>query len=703
MEKNPQAIDKARKVVDLSNVYIIICNYVYRLVKRKKVKQILLVTEYYFYFLEKGKSNKLEVSDQFDWCDVKSITRKTAKENHSFLDITYKSTHIQITMDALFFIQLIMTHYVSVFPKSIPTLDEYLLEKIEFNNKKSNSLELQIRYRMHAEGNKLPKELAKALNTFRGKDLNLNSFPECTKRYTDLFLNCLRTVPITHLVLPSTEKPKWNGIATILKDNLFLISIANNDPFDSSVKKLAEALKGNTSSNLSEFTFINANISTGHLPILYEFLSSRPFKSISFNNSISDKAVKVIFKEDKITQSLKFLEAISFEKAPDISAKRVFKKLKNLKSYSFIDCNIDVVEVIHNINKLVCEKMTVIGGVCNNMEESVVQLKDCIASINFSQIKFDIPSFINAFSIFTARQSPMISLTMNKIKLVNNDWETASKVFVERSANATCLEKLGWAENGLESAFVTSFLPAAVNLKSLDLSASISERNVQTLKSSIVKLTELTELNISGASSLRARAAITPLFDAITQLNKLKILTVDSQEFGDKGLASLAQLLVRNKSIEQVSFKYNIIQMGKVYKKFFEDVMQRGPPLQMEFPEEDINALHHDRELDRDEINHMMDCHKIILAGNQIEDAIEVDDDAIDPANTSDQSDDTSSNIPANNEPIDTEYNTEDWDIDIPDIPETNNQIKVQALQKVFNAASLHKKLIDTLNLTPGY
>ncbi|OHT17631.1 hypothetical protein TRFO_00901 [Tritrichomonas foetus] len=628
MEIDKDLLIRVSPIVGVTPADIVICCVRIKVVKKtKKTKRALLATEYCVYLLEKMSNNKkINVTHKFKWSDLKEVELRS----RSMFILYHQNGKIKVLHSgAVYLLKLIVNHIKHIIlPHELPkfTIKPQIINDLPHLN---DAFMRMFRYQVRCVLNqKLPTYLMKSLRkSINYSELNIQKLPASALQYIDVILSCLQVEPgICSIVLPKTTKTFWTKLATVLQYNTTIRTLVSSDSIDSSIKKTCEAIASNKNSNLHEFAFIDNEITEKQLHLLAPLLTASNATSIYFERAFKADVMEAFITNPSYTSCFKRIQSLTLKSIPGLKIKSLFKKLKNMKALSLIDCNVNVVKILKYISNLTYTSICIIGGTAKVSPEVNFdpnsKLNPNLASLTFSDIKWDSSNtFIAAWRIFMTCQSDNFTLILNNEKVP--DWKTALDAI--GGSGTSKLDSFSWDNNQLDESMLP-FFTRSTNLRNLSILGSLTASNVSETSRVLAKMPKLKILVVDGNENKLNASSIIFLreFAASKSIEKLSFR---SHNFGDVGMNELATFLVKNTSLQDISFDDNKITKPETYIRFFENVMNRGPPLKFVWPESELREMRKNKLLKMTDINHMKECYDVILNGNE---SVEVTDEILD-------------------------------------------------------------------------
>lgn len=704
MEINKDLLCHVGPEMGLSKNEIVICCQEVHLLKKNDFKdRVLLATEYSLYLFHISKNGKsYSTSTQFNWTDVKEI-ELNQKDQFS---MTYNDGSIKIQHHAAtYLLKLILTHITSILsPQELPKLNvpSNIISELDHL---PDSFVRRFRYKLKTSNQKVPDDLLSSLKkaTF-SNELDINKLPPSAVNYIDLILSCLQVEPdIVSIVLPHSNPKQtfWGHLATCLKHNTTLQTLVTSDKLESSVKGLVESINSNKGCKLKNFAFIETEISEKQLSILYKLLTAATAESLFIDKTMSPDTLNKFITSSNFSSIFQKLKSFTIKGINGLHIKDIFETLKNASKLSFINCNVNVDEVISEIQTVNCISLTVIGGLSSGKFNNNIKLNQSLAHLNMSKIVWNsAATFCSAWKVFMNHTNDNFKLVLQK-ETIPKDWPQALKAIGSSSSNK--LDSFSWEMNPVDSTIIP-FFTKSTNIKNLSFSGSLNSSNSSEFAKLFVKMPKLRYLNVDGSSdSKMGESAVTFLRELVSS-KSLEDLSIKNQDFGDSGLNELSNFLMKNLKVSKIAFDGNKITKPETFIHFFETVVNRGPPLNFRFPDDELHTMKKNHLVKTSKINHMKECYDIILSGNESNVVSDENDDEPEFNESDNENNNNNDSLKNNHTPFHAStgsggsgvFKNIEWQIDLPPIPDSDNKEIIDNIMSKYTLSAAHKKMKES-------
>ena len=503
--------------------------------------------------------------------------------------------------------------------------------------------------------------------------------------YLDIILDCLEFQPsITTVIIPRGSKSNWSSIANCLKTNSTIKHLYINEPFDHDFMKVVNNLSQNQNTKLHRITFNETNMKQSDSNYLRALFALNIIDHIEFSkcftSDIFSNMLQVLVRES----GFKSVINIGFNSILNLHADEIFVAMPFLSSISFENCNINLSSAIRYMSPTI-RKIRVIGGTALS-EMPQFNVPKTLIEVTLSNIKWTPQSLCLALEKFCSHNpgEEKYSVSFENVDMPNEWWND----FSLKNLNITpspMLDIFSWDENPISST-ITNMLKQLKGLVKLSANGSLEPETTLPFCEFVNQCESLRILKLKGGRHPLGNDCIT-LLRGLRNCSKITELSLDNQNFGDEGAIALADLLNDNKNISYCQFGNNRMMTKDIWYTFFEKVMNRGPPLEIPWPEE-IISLYNAGVLKQKDLDHIHDCWKNTKNGREENDLTSSEDGLSHLSFDFGQSDENESEQ-AYEKPVDI-----DWEIKLPSIelPNTSDIVNtildqnsyMQLIQKMY-------------------
>ena len=466
-----------------------------------------------------------------------------------------------------------------------------------------------------------PSGLLAQLQKSVGKNavLDIPRYPG-SEKYTELLLNCLDVEPsITEVVIPKGGKStNWVVLATCLRTNSTLVKVKTFDPITADVLRVADALSSNADKRVVGFAFSGCELNASNFAQMTSLLQAVPLQEIQFEKVCDGPVLNEFFENPAARRAMASVAYLNLRLIKQLNLNGIVSALPNLRKIDIIAGQINLSDVFEMLQKAAnpFESVRINGGFMKKPVQSM-SLPPTLSDIKFGHCEWTAVAFISTWSLLISHQTSdkKLSLSFSSTVMTPKRWE---KFFAAvTSAGCPDLVSFAWDENPLDRRLL-KFLLKSPALTKLNADGCLQQGSdsVNDFADFLNASKSIAEVSIRGTEKSRLGTSAEALFRKLTKNKLLKVLDVSNNDFKDDGLTALGELLVANKVLEAVKFRNNNIATGRAYADFFTAVMNRGPKLNIEWPEKEIHALRKAKQLRSATVNHMMDCYAIIRNGN---------------------------------------------------------------------------------------
>ena len=319
-----------------------------------------------------------------------------------------------------------------------------------------------------------------------------------------------------------------------------------------------------------------------------------------------------------------------------------------------------------------------------------------------SRIAWNSPAtFCNAWKVFMNHTNENFKLVLQK-ETIPGDWSIVLKEIGASESNK--IDSFSWEMNPVDSTIIPFFTKSS-NIKNLSFQGSLNSSNATEFAKVFVKMKDLKYLNVDGSSDVKIGESAVSFLRELVASKSLEDLSIKNQDFGDSGLNELSNFLMKNLKVTKIAFEGNKVTKAESFIHFFETVMNRGPPLNFRFPEDELKTMKKNHLVKTSKINHMKECYDIILSGNEsivVSEENDVDKD-LQMNDNEMESDDNNNNgsLQQNKAPFHMStgsggsgvFKNIEWQIDLPQIPEVNDKDILEGIRKSYTLSAAHKRM----------
>ena len=713
MEIDNEVLEKYSAIIGLQDDdQVLCCSRVTNLHKHKKVKGIIIATNSCFFVLERTRAlaKKAEIVGQFFWNNVNSIELL----DNTTVQFTTQTGIYKIHHRATkYFMTIIFSHIKSILaPNEMPSFIR-CADILSQTSPGKDAFINRLKFLLKRTNQSCPASLMTRLQKLVEKvgTLDMPRIPGLEK-YTELLLNCLEVEPsITEVVIPKGEKStNWVILANCLRTNTTLVKVKTNDPITADVMRVADALSSNADkTKLCGISFVNSALTKASFPEITSLLQAVPFQEIQFDKTCDPETFNALFESREVAAALSSLSLLNVRLIKQVKIKETVMVLPKLRKLEIIGGAVNLAHVFEMLeecsNKF--ESIRINGGFLVKPVKTTA-LPASLYDIKFCHVEWGGLAFLSVWQLVMSHhpENKKLSAAFSSANLTEKRWET----FLSRIPSTPCadLVSFAWDENPPDARILKVLLKSP-NLTQVSFDGCLSNgsESVSYFADFLNASKTVTDVSIRGTEKARLGASAEVLFRKLAKNKVLKVFDVSGNDFQDKGLAAFGELLVANKVLERVSFRDNNIQTGKAFESFFTSVMNRGPKLNLEWPEKELHALRKAKAVKASAIHQMMDCYAIIKNGNLKIEAdpsaeLEGDEDNVfagwDEEGDSDQ--EVSEPIPLARNPSsdglvrsNAAFEDNKWKLTVPPVAIPNIDAQVAAMQRTYTMDVLLQRL----------
>ena len=608
----------------------IVCQWVNRIDKKKKEKIAFLVSVTVTVFLDKKFSLIEKVpNNSFTQISLQNMSTILISAGKFQIAIEHPSAHMLFKFFA--------SHLYSILTENeMPKLhfDPQLLEKVN----PTKSFIKRFAYLCEVNRLKVPDDFLNDLaDLFSRKKMKMLNFVqnEWLLPYLDIILNCLDFQPsITSVKIPNAGKITWQALAECLKTNRSLKSIIIFQPYDPSFTMIIDALAQNKGTRLRKMTFGETSFQESEGPLLKALLSLNILDTLEFDKCFTASCFSAILPMLSESSGFKRLKSIGFNGINGLMADNIFAKMPWLTSISLLNSNINVSAALKILPPTI-EKFKITGGNATDpIPEFVVPKK--LVDIQLSKINWTPQSLAQVITMFFNHnpefppQSPAPSprgkqqqqqeveektyfVDLSDSQMTEDQWNEFSSMSIGVTNPNPQMNHFVWDNNPISPSII-NVLSSMNEMKSISVSGSLNANTILTFCEFVTQSKFIKTVTINGGlHKLKPDECVT-LMRGLINCTNIEELCINDHGFGQKGAVALAELLHANKTIRYAEFMNNNMLTRESWFTFFEKIMDRGPPLEIPWPEEIMN-LYKKKIIKQNDLDHLHDCWKNVENG----------------------------------------------------------------------------------------
>lgn len=654
----------------------IICQHVTR-TDKKHEKIVFLCSITIIGFFEKGsKASLIEKFNVNKITSLQLIDKKNIRLTSGKFSISFEHSN------AIVLFKFLVYHLRSILmPSELPKFefDSELTGKI----KNSQNLMKRFIYLNTLSKEKASPQMVQSLEAFLDQE-NLKIFDF---EQFNLYLPCMETIleclefqpSITSVKLPKSKKSNWPALANCLKNNTTIKHIYVQDQLDPTFKQVLDSLQHNKSTGLKKVTFIDTDIKEKDGAFLQKLISLQILDSIEFMKATTADAFSSILQLLVREQGFRSITSVGFGSIEGLHAEEIFVAMPFVSSVNFKNCNVNLSAALRYVTQTLT-KIKINGGTALTPIPPF-NVPKMLSDVKLSKVQFTPQSLIQLIKAFCTISPPAeFAVSFREAQMTEEQWNTFASESIEMTPSTT-LKEFEWDENPI-SGTITRIITQFESLHTLSVSGSLTQQTILPFCECVGQCKALKTLIINGGSKKLGAETVT-LIRGLRTCTNIEELIINDQDFGEEGALALADMLCVNKNIKYVEFENNNMVTSKAWNGFFEMVMDRGPPLEIPWPNE-INQLYKDGVFKQKDLDHLHDCWINTKNGSVIENE-EEEEEGGEAENIAFEASEEAEE--PQEKPIEL-----DWEINLPpcDLPPTD-QITGAILQNMSYAAIIEK------------
>ena len=437
----------------------------------RKDKRLLVVSESTVsLFKTRAFFNTQVKSRSFSWYDITKISFEK-----QILELNFKdSGKIAFSHQKILeFTKIILTHLKEIFLE-----EEYPILKVdsfEMSNLQVSPFRPLSRLRSKLFNSEIPINIQLfelIWNYYIGKDLTIdfsslgNSFgPLCPYALFGLHLDST----INSIIIPPTEGPShWLSLSKLILYNHSINTISSSEKFNNQFEEFLKNLIIENSLNIQNLILKNSKITQDYVPLLSKIFENRRLNSLTLSNAITRKQLSNFLTIVENISNFSYLNYFCIEQCPNFSLLNTMHVCKSIKNLSFINCELDLIQIINSIIKLPScsiETLDISGNQAFTQLKKNSKFPDSISNLILNNFQFTSLN-IGLFFIILSHSINPINLSLSNIKLIHGTWDELFEKL--NNCSIPTLFKLNWNGNPIKGQFF-DFLEKCVKLKYLSI------------------------------------------------------------------------------------------------------------------------------------------------------------------------------------------------------------------------------------------
>ena len=452
-----------------------------------------------------------------------------------------------------------------------------------------------------------PEDVSVKYRTFlwsRSPDLDLCDFQIPEYMYSD-FIESLLFVPhLKRISLPEGRETHWPLMGRLLFKHETLESVTTREPFDGTFAEFCDAVERKPANMLKDITFGQRVIKKEHIEAIARLYRAQPIGGIAFLSCrMSRDFFGVLY--EKLIKPAKNLTSIALNNLRGVPLSDVIHAVQHMSRASLERCDLDLSVFFREMNRDTFEpkSLNLSGNIVTRSIGIGTVLPRRLRVLWLNKLEGDIRhklEILGAVVLNGYLEELRIQDLGGKPDALDKAMENLSKQ-LNYESNQT-LDSL-YFDNNYITPQVLCFFERLSNLHLLSVSGCVAaEKDAQILGEYLANNRTITEFHIDGTIHQRMDPpALKTLLRYMEKNRSIRTFrfahnTLDSETFD-----ALADMLLRNRIIESISFEDCGLTDPNVLKRFLDKLTSRGAPITIPLPKVEIERMNAAGVLDKDQ------------------------------------------------------------------------------------------------------
>ncbi|EAY02867.1 hypothetical protein TVAG_174090 [Trichomonas vaginalis G3] len=375
----------------------------------------------------------------------------------------------------------------------------------------------------------------------------------------------------------------------------------------STFNRFVSSLKHNRSIPIHGIGFSNSNFTEANLDRLKELITRKNIRSLTFNKSITTRAMKHFcnsFLNSEIGDNLVYL---NLNYSTNITLSLILPNIISIQYLSLEGCNLDIVKSLISISKYRFPNLVALNLSNNQCENSVgmatIKLPPSIESFSMNNITWGSDSFVTFLDLIFSTYKNGLKLSISNAQMDYDSWTNVFDFL--GSIPYFKLSSLVWDNNPIVQPFI-EFLENNENISYLSLNSCFEGSNFSIFKQFLqgLKLMKnLTSLSIRGHNTKTISKFLKDFVDSILN-SKIEFLDTSNNGGGEDSLTYYEDLLLEPSSLRVLVLDGLNPTDAERFKDFLEVATDSN--VFMSFPFDDSEYLVKNGQIAREDIKEFM-------------------------------------------------------------------------------------------------
>lgn len=581
------------------NEAVIDARWVEKLNSRHKLeKRILVITESSFSLYQiKTFSRVPRLSKRFSWFKLKKLELVESKK------IRFSFTEdVVIVTEAIFSIlSNLIPHIRKILTDGeMPELllQQFNIEELTSKIDSASRGVLRLKARLYTERPNVPDDLINSYIKFlKSEQHELNIKCIAIHHYYQQFLDSLRVVPqVVSLEVPTSEISHWSEFGQFLANSLYIKEFITSEKIDKNFSDFAAQLKKEKNKPLKSITFKCPKIMEADIPIITNIIKDNQIESLTIVHCLNVNHTEKFCNGLASATSLKKLIIDHVESIDPIKVLQILPKIEHIAITNSLCELSSVMTSLSQIPNLEVKTLDLSGNIFKSSIKKKVSLCS-IRELILDNVDFRDDSFKTLFTKAIAIYPNPLSLSYYNIKIERPKLVSFMKV-IDKLVNKNVELKLTdiYWESGTISPKFFVLLELCSNLRVLSISGCLNGNDtgiIGNLTEFISSTTIVTDIRLSGTEKSKfSPDSLIAILNSFKEDNRvIKRIDISNNKMNSEVFNVLGDVLMKNRAIEYIDFRYNENTNPDDYNKLFHILLQRGRPLDFPTPYKEFQEM----------------------------------------------------------------------------------------------------------------
>lgn len=687
MIKNEKVLARVKPISKIGNENILGCMKITHFSNEKSIKASFLATEFEFILFESSSPDvDIQIADRFFWDEIIRLSAPSDMR----IKLETSESSIEFEVPNAFQVCLAMH-----------TCCARLGGKCKLDSDRIKPQEptplwnlCQFKYNLFKRGIPLPQVLVDEIETALRQSyqkLDLHAL-QCSENYLpDLLSAFSDSTCFKEIVVPAAaENTNWNLICPFLKTMKNFETISFTEKLNNQIPQVVNSLIANKETKLSNINFIKSGINADNMPFFTQLITCRRFNKLTLIDAVENSYFDKFIHELSKTDAIKTLNTLCICDMPTLNIDSLMKTLQLVKVFEFHNCQVPIDSILPYLSNKNLQGIIVDGGYIIGKELDKIPISSSINNFTFTHVRWENYSLISMWCRILNHipQNNFITMDLSYALTGPQSWSSFFQAYCASPAQS--IKSINWSGNQISPVFL-QFLAKCQNLSQVYLDDCYTAQTYNSFISPFAEMMKtnscITDLYMRAFDdTTRADSSLSRFLEILSSNQAILYLDLSGQPLGEQGLATLATFISNNKNLKTVKFDGSLNVSIDSLMNFFNKIMQRGVPINIEWPFAEIAKLRSISGIPASNISKLRQLWKNTCIGgntNQPLTDIEQEPDIIRITNNT---------CPANSPLDDTDYHPT-WKFNLPPIPEPNNTQLFQNAASIYSINELLKRM----------